>query len=255
MKALVLAAGYGTRLYPLTTLTSKSLLTISGKPLVEHILMRIEELQGIEGLQGIKEIIIVTNNRFFPDFRNWLNSYGSGVKVRLINDMTNSNEDKLGAVGDIHFAVRSEGLDDDLLVIAGDNLFEFSLLGMYRFFREKRASVVALHDLKDPGRAAGKFGIAEIDSDFRIVGFEEKPANPKSSLASTACYLFTKKDLAELERCIAAHQKPDNLGDFVKWLSAKTSIYGFVFGEKWFDVGSHEHLKEADAHFSGRKQK
>ncbi|MBI2142645.1 nucleotidyltransferase family protein, partial [Candidatus Woesearchaeota archaeon] len=177
MKALILAAGYGTRLYPLTTLTSKSLLRISGKPLVEHILMRIEEVPGID------EVLIVTNNRFFPDFRNWLNSYKAGVKVRLINDRTSSNEDRLGAVGDIHFVVSSEGIDDGLLVIAGDNLFEFSLPSMHRFFRGKMASVVALHDLKDPGMAAGKFGIAEVDGDLRIVGFEEKPSSPKSSLA------------------------------------------------------------------------
>lgn len=249
MKALVLAAGYGTRLYPLTTLTSKSLLRISGKPLIEHIIMRIEELQDID------EVLVVTNNRFFPDFRNWLNSYKSAVKVRLLNDMTRSNEDRLGAVGDIDFAVKAAGIDDDLLVIAGDNLFEFSLLGMYRFFREKKASVVALHEMKDPERVAGKFGVAELDSDFRIIGFEEKPSNPKSSLASTACYFFTRDDLTELERCIAAHQKPDNLGDFIRWLSSKASVYGFVFSEKWFDIGSHEHLKEADVHFSNRKQK
>ncbi len=246
MKAVVLAAGYGTRLYPLTIDTPKPLINVAGKPILEHILRMIEEIQDVD------EIVIVVNNKFFGKFREWQLNYKGTNRIRVLNDNTNSNEDRLGAVKDIDFAVKSEKIDDDLLVIAGDNLFDFSLLGLFDFFSEKKASVVALHDLKDKVRVAGKFGVAELGEDLRIVDFEEKPSSPKSSLASTACYFFTKQDLEMLEQCISEHKTPDNLGDFVKWLAKKRPVYGFVFEERWFDIGSHEQLKEADFHWRGK---
>ncbi|MBI3034109.1 nucleotidyltransferase family protein [Candidatus Woesearchaeota archaeon] len=247
MKAIVLAAGYGTRLYPITKDNPKPLIKIAGKPIIEHILERIVEIP------AVNEVVIVTNNKFFPKFGEWLGSYRSGLKIRLLNDLTNSNDDRLGAIGDIDFAVKAEGIDDDILVIAGDNLFEFSLLSMYRFFMQKKSSVVALYDLGDRSLLAGKLGVAQVDDEFRVVDFEEKPAIPKTSLASTACYFFTKGHLEELEGCIRQNHKPDNLGDFIKWLSSRSHVYGFVFSEKWFDIGSHDQLRDADIHWRAGK--
>ncbi len=242
MKAIILAAGYGTRLYPLTVDTPKPLLDIGGKPLIEHILIRVAEIPGVD------EIVIVTNDKFYDVFMEWQEAYNSKISIKVLNDGTSSNEDRLGAIGDIDFAVKNENIDDDVLVVAGDNLFDFSLVHLHDFFRKKKASVVALNDLKEKEKAAKKFGVAEIDNDQRIVGFEEKPEFPKSSLASTACYFFTKSDLEELEKCIRERRKPDNLGDFIKYLSSKKHVYGYIFTEKWFDIGSYEHLREADSH-------
>lgn len=246
MKAIVLAAGYSTRLYPLTKDIPKPLLPIAGRPMIDHILFRIEELPEID------EIYIVTNARFYPHFERWKAGFPTKRKLTIVNDGTVSNDDRLGAIGDIDFAIRHAQIDDEILVIAGDNLFEFSLRHLERFFRAKGRTTVAIFDIGDAQRAARKYGIVEIDPEQRIVGFEEKPENPKTTLASTACYLFSREDIHLLEQCIAEHHKPDNLGEFIRWLSSRKPVYGFVFSERWFDIGDHDQLREADAHWKKR---
>lgn len=245
MKAIVLAAGYSTRLYPLTLNQPKPLLKVAGKPMLEHIMFRIEEVDDING------IFIVTNDKFYPHFLEWVKNYRSNKKINIINDGTKKNEDRLGAVGDIHFVIKNEKIDDDVLVIAGDNLFEFSLDHMNIFFNEKKSPVVALSDVKDK-ELAKKYGIVDLDEKEKIIGFEEKPNEPKSTLASTACYIFSKEDLEILEKSISQGKKPDNLGDFIKFLSEKKHVYGFVFSERWFDIGSKEQLDKADKDFRGK---
>jgi len=240
MKCILLCAGYGTRLYPLTKDTPKPLLKVAGRPMIEHVLLRIEEIREID------EIFIVTNDKFYSSFVEWSGNYASEKRIEIINDKTTSDDNRLGAIGDIHFVINSKNIDDDVLIIAGDNLFEFPLRHLIDFFEEKQASVVALYDIKDKSIAANKYGVVETDSDQKIVGFEEKPANPKTTLVSTACYVFSRDDIAELEKCIKEHNQPDNLGDFVKWLSARKPFYGFAFSERWFDIGDHEQLKKAD---------
>lgn len=247
MKALILAAGYATRLYPLTLDKPKPLIEVGGKPMIEHILLRTEEVNDID------EVIIVTNEKFYYKFLEWIKGYKSGKKLKILNDKTQTEDDKLGAIGDIDFAVKAEKIDDDLMVIGGDNLFEFSLKDLVDFFKSKKASVVALRDLKQKEKLAGKFGVVETDMYEKIVGFEEKPSKPKTTLASTACYIFTKKDIELLEKCIKEHKQPDNLGDFIRWLSQKEHVYGFIFEEEWFDIGNPDQLKEVDELFKKRK--
>lgn len=242
MKAIVLCAGYSTRLHPLTLNQPKPLLKVAGKPMLEHIMFRIEEVDDVD------EIFIVTNDKFYQHFLHWLKNYKSNKKINIINDGTKTNESRLGAVGDIHFVVKNKNIDDDILIIAGDNLFEFSLDHMNIFFNEKKSPVVALYDVKDK-ELAKKYGIVALDEKEKIIGFEEKPLEPKSTLASTACYIFSKKDLEELEKIISQGKKPDNLGDFIKFLSERTHVYGFVFSEAWFDIGSKEQLDIADKEF------
>ena len=244
IKALILAAGYATRLYPLTKDKPKPLLPIAGKPIIEHIIYRIDELEAVD------TIYVVTNDKFYNNFIDWRKGFEGKKEIKIINDNTKSNEDRLGAVGDMHFVISKEKVDDDLLVIAGDNLFEFSLRDMCSLFNEKSSTVVAFRDLGDKSLIANKLGTAHLDEAGKILEFKEKPPEPKSSLAATACYLFTKDDLVELERCIKQNKKPDNSGDFVRHLSERKHVYAFVFEEKWFDIGSHEQLKEAHEYFS-----
>ena len=234
MKALILAAGYATRLHPLTENTPKPLLEVGNKPIVEYILNKIEEVKSID------MVYVVTNNKFYDNFEKWKGTYGGNVKI--INDMTNSNEDRLGAVGDISFVVKKEKIVDDLMVIAGDNLFNYSLENLYDTFIEKKGSVIAVRTLEDRKKAAGKYGIVDFDNQNRIIDFEEKPEYPKTNFVATACYIFSKKDIQKLEKCIEEKENPDNLGDFVNWLSLKSDIYGFIFNEYWYDVGNKEEL-------------
>ena len=243
MKAIILAAGYATRLYPLTKDQPKALLAVGEKTILGHIMDKIEQVLEID------EILIVTNNRFQKNFDSWLQTYNPKKKTHIINDGTNTNEERLGAIGDIHFVIRNQRINDDLMVIAGDNLFEFKLKDFADLYNRKDASIIALYDIKEKSKAANKYGIVAINEQKQIVSFEEKPAEPKSSLVSTACYIFTKDTITKFEEYAAQASSKDNPGDFIKWLLPKEKIYGFVFSERWFDIGSFEALEEAyEAH-------
>ncbi|MBI2125031.1 nucleotidyltransferase family protein [Candidatus Woesearchaeota archaeon] len=237
MQALILAAGYATRLYPLTENTPKPLLKVGNKTIIEYILVELEKVP------GLNQVYIVTNDKFYPDFVNWSKNIKTSCKLKILNDGTLSNEDRLGAIGDIHFTVQQEKINDDLLVIAGDNLFGFSLSHFLDFFKNKNASVVAFHDLKDPQKLKGKYGVGILQGS-KIIDFEEKPLQPKSSLASTACYLFKKGDLPRT-KILVAMGKADAPGNLIKYLAQDSEVHAFIFEEHWFDVGTFESLEEA----------
>lgn len=245
MKALILAAGYAKRLWPMTKNKPKPLLEVKGKPIVEHIIGHFKEIPEID------EIIIVTNDKFSLTFEQWADSVDIGLPIKVVNDLTTSNDDRKGAIGDLKYAVDELKIEDDLLVIAGDNLFEYKLSDFYNFFKEKSASVVAVRDLKDIEEVREKFGVVELDDNSKIIGFEEKPKNPKTTLAATACYIFTKEDVKAIDDYIEADNPPDNAGDFIKWLANHKPIYAFVFTENWFDIGSFESLGKAREEFNG----
>lgn len=250
MKCIILAAGYSTRLHPLTEHKPKQLLEIGGKFMIEHILDKVYEVKDID------EVLIVVNNKFYSQFADWMDSYsGKGcakLKLTLINDGTNTKEERLGAVGDMAFAIENQNINDNVLIIGSDNLFECNLNNQVKIFKETGAPVVAARDLGDPAKLARKFGVVMVDSSSKIINFEEKPEQPKSSLASTCIYLYTKDDIKELRKCIEENNKPDNTGDFVKYLMAKKDVYCYRFNELWYDIGSHEELKEANRIY-GRK--
>ncbi len=245
MRAMILAAGYAKRLWPLTKNKPKPLLEVKGRPIIEHIIKHFGEIS------EITEIIIVTNSRFALEFEQWAESFDGETPIKVIDDLTTSNDDRKGAVGDMLCAINEAKIDDDLMVIAGDNLFGYKLADFHAFFREKRASVVACKDMLSIEEVKEKFGVAELDGKGKIIGFEEKPAEPKSALAATACYIFTKADVKEIGRFIEAGNPPDNAGDFIKWLANHRPVYGFVFTEKWFDIGSFENLGKAREEFDG----
>ena len=165
MKALILAAGYATRLWPLTKNTPKSLLDVRGKPIIEHIVKHIIEIKEVDG------IFVVTNEKFAPEFEEWVAQNKFNIPVKIINDMTTSNDDRLGAIGDMEFSVKEAKIDDELLVIAGDNLFEYQLSKFHKFFKENKASVVAVKDMGSIEEVKDKFGVVEIDDGNKVMGF------------------------------------------------------------------------------------
>ena len=223
MKSLILAAGYATRLYPLTLNMPKPLLKVAGKPIINYIIQKIEEIKEIDA------IYIITNNKFYSHFLEWSESLKSKLPIKIINDGTLNNEDRLGAVGDIAFAVKKEDITDDLFVIAGDNLFNFSLFGMIDLFKKMKTSVVAGRKTSKE-EIKGKFGNIILDDGNKIAGFEEKPINPQSEIASTAIYLFSKDALKELENCTKGSF--DNSGDFVRHLAEKQDVYCYILDSK-----------------------
>jgi glucose-1-phosphate thymidylyltransferase len=236
VKAILLAAGYATRLRPLTDTVPKQLLPVAGRPIVDWILDKVREVDAVDATH------LVTNSRFAPDFERWAEPHG----VAVHDDGTSTNEDRLGAVGDLALVIDCAGLDDDLLVVAGDNLFDFGLDGLVRFWRGKgTGAAVALYDCGDL-ELATHYGIVEIDGDDRIVDFVEKPAEPRSTLAATATYVFPREHVPLVERYLGEGHAPDNIGSFVGWLSRRQPVYGYRFEGSWYDVGNLVQLLEAD---------
>lgn len=229
MKALILAAGYATRLSPLTDDFPKGLLPVGGRPMVDWIVDNVRSA-------GIDDIALVTNARFAPQFEAWAEG------VRVIDDGTSSNASRLGAIGDIRFAA----LDDDALIIAGDNLFEYALADLVSFWEATgRQSAVAVHDVGDR-ELATRYGIVDVDGDDRIVGFVEKPADPPSTLAATATYLYSRDHLRLVETYLEEGNNPDQPGNFVAWLHRREPVYAYRFAGGWYDVGDQAQLLEAD---------
>jgi len=230
VKALILAAGYATRLRPLTDSIAKPLLPVGGRPMVDWILDRIAETSA-------DEIHLVTNARFADDFERWAEDNG----VHVHNDGTTSNDDRLGAIGDIAFV----GLDDDLLAIASDNLFDYSLAEYEAYWRGKNGSCVAVYDVGDL-ELAKKYGIVDVDADDRITNFVEKPENPPTTLCATATYLYKREHVQLISTYLAEGNPPDQPGNFVAWLHRRAPVYAYRFPGEWYDVGDREQLLEAD---------
>ena len=238
MKCVILAAGYATRLRPLTDDLPKHLLPVGGRPMLEWVLDRVREVDEVDAIH------LVTNSIFAPEFERWARPHGMLVH----DDETTSNEDRLGAVGDLNLVIEAAGLrDDELLVLAGDNLFELSVPGFVQWWRAKPrpASAVPLHDVGDL-ELATQYGIADVDDHYRIVRFVEKPSDPASTLASTLIYLLPPAHVRLVATYLDEGQSPDNAGSFLGWLADREAVYGYPFLSGWHDIGSHSQLLEAD---------
>ena len=238
MKAIILAGGYATRLRPLTDDLSKCLLPVGGRPMLDWILDRVEQVEEID------EVHVVTNQRFAQDFEHWA-MFKPGVTVH--DDGTTSNEDRLGAIGDVAFTLEQAGIvDDDVIVIAGDNLFDYDLQSYVDFWRGKGvASAVAIRDVGDL-RLASQYGVVALDDDDRVIEFVEKPEHPSSTLCATATYIYHREHLPLVGRYLAEGNPPDQSGSFFEWLRAREPVYGYWFTGVWLDIGDKEQLLAAD---------
>lgn len=246
MNILILAAGYATRLYPLTLNKAKPLLEVAGKPMVEWV------LDNLAPIPQIETIYIVTNNKFAADFQAWADGYNTRqpkLRFKIVNDGSSSDADKLGAIGDIRLVIEREGLEShDLCVVAGDNLFSQPLEG-FAAFAQGHAATLATYDVGDL-EAIKKYNDLTLDEEGRIVSFEEKPANPTGTITGIALYYFARSTVSMFETYIQEGNNPDQPGRFIQWLYRRVPVHTYPIGGTWFDIGSKETLEEANEIFA-----
>lgn len=246
MNALVLAAGYATRLYPLTLHQAKPLLTVAGQPMIEWV---VDQLAPIKSLE---QVFVITNSKFAAHFTTWAQDYRKrkgAVDFRIVNDGSTSDADKLGAIGDICFVLRNEGISEtDLLIVAGDNLFSEPLTG-YAEFAGQHSATLGVYDVKSLEQAK-KYNQLTTNPAGILTGFEEKPANPTSTLCGIALYYYKPEALHFFETYLSEGNNPDQPGRFVQWLYKRLDVFTFPISGVWYDIGSHETLEEAGTLFS-----
>jgi len=246
MQILILAAGYATRLYPLTLNKPKPLLPVAGKPMLEHI------IDHLSTVKDLGEMFIVTNQKFVSHFTEWSEKYRrekTAFNFKIINDGSTSDEDKLGAIGDIHLVVTRENITGDLIVVAGDNLFDSSLAPFVEFARSKKAPVLAVYDVGDLEQIK-KYNSITLNKDGVITFFEEKPKNPTSTLTGIALYYFPAEVVPMIKTYIAEGNNPDQPGRLIQWLYPRVPVHTWRVPGRWFDIGSKETLEEADRIFA-----
>jgi glucose-1-phosphate thymidylyltransferase len=239
MKALVMAAGYGTRLYPLTKDTPKPMLEVGDRPMIDHIVEKIESVDAVD------ELLLVTNEKFYERFLEWEDSRNFDWPVTILNDGTTEDGDKRGAIGDIHFTVQEASIQDDLLVLAGDNLFDFSLSDMASTFERVSDNVIGVLQFDDESKLS-KYGIVDVDENDRVVDFVEKPDEPPSNLVAMGMYLFSGEKLSLIEQYLDEGGNPDEPGWYVTWLVENDEVYAHTFEGNWFDIGDKDSLEKAD---------
>jgi len=245
MKALILAAGYATRLYPLTIEYPKPLLTVEHRPIIDYIIEKLKVINAID------EIIVVTNSKFISRFRNWRIKHHFKKRISLVDDLTKDHSDRRGAIGDINFTIEYRLIKDDLLVIGGDNLFDGSLEAFLSFAKDKSPHpVIGVFNIKSL-QEANKYGIVKLDRKQRVIDFKEKPKRPKYTMVAMCLYYFPKESLGLLREYLNSQEdKHDATGFYIDWLRKKVPVYAFVFSGRWYDIGDHRFYNEAREKFA-----
>lgn len=248
MKCVVLAAGYATRLYPLTENFPKLLLPVGNKPILNRLLDDIDTISEITGH------VIISNHKFIQHFEAWkekqtLSDHRTITKpITILDDGSTDNDHRLGAVKDIQFAVESLKLDDDLLIIAGDNMLDFLLAGFVAYMKEKNTSCVMCHEESDLKKQQ-KTAIITVDKDGLITSYEEKPKEPKGNLAVPPFYCYRNEDVKRIKEAIADGCGVDAPGSFAAWLSRKTEVHAWKMPGKRHDIGDRKSYEEAQRIF------
>jgi len=246
MNVLILAAGYATRLYPLTENRAKPLLAVAGKPMIEWV------LDNLAPIPDIGTVYVVTNDKFARDFQDWADGYTKAqpkIHFKIVNDGSRSDADKLGAIGDIQLVIEREELTSDpLIVVAGDNLFSEPLADFAAQARGS-AATLATFDVGDL-EAMKKYSAIRTDKDGVITHFEEKPEKPETTLTGIALYYFSTETLGLFTTYIAAGNNPDQPGRFIQWLYTRRPVKTYQIKGTWYDIGSKETLEEANKIFA-----
>ncbi len=244
MKAILLCAGFGTRLYPLTEHQAKALLPIADEPLINHLMKK------LVSAEELAEIVLISNGRFYDDFVRWSNARKTDCPIRIVNDHTMDNDHRLGAIRDLKLAIDEAGVDEDILVLAGDNLFDLDLTGFIASARSRRpAASVGAYQLADR-ELAKKYGLIKTDSSEKIISFLEKPKDPPTLLASMGVYYFPMEGLHWIGRFLEENKNMDAPGHYLAWLLDRSPIFAYPFRQGlWFDVGDMTSYEKADKHY------
>ena len=241
MKAIILCAGYATRLYPLTENMPKALLPVKGKPILDYLIEKVNEVREVDS------IYIISNSRFYNNFSEWLSKKQENYrdKIKIVDSGSDSVDDQKGPINDCLIAINKFGIDDDVLFLYGDNLFSLDMKKFIDFSKEKSSTCLACYELSDI-KDASKFGIANVAENNKITDMEEKPQQPRSNLAVTGIYLIRKEDISKLKEFYEKSKaegrlKPGfGLTYFVIELIKKQEVYAFSFSGEWLDIGSKE---------------
>lgn len=245
MRAVILAAGYATRLYPVTRTKPKALLSVGGRTMLDHLMDR------LDAVEDVQETILVTNSLFFRPFSAWargrMKRSKQGKPIRVLDDGTTSNANRLGATGDLRFALREARVSDDLIVLASDNLFDEDLTGFAAKFKERNDGVlIGMTDVGDPKIAAGRYGTIESSEDGEVTAIEEKPEHPKTSKVSMGVYAISRRVLPFLDDYLSGKEVKDAPGHFIRWLLDHVEVHAYEFKGRWYDIGSFDQWAEAD---------
>lgn len=244
MKCVILAAGYATRLYPLTENFPKPLLEIKNKTIIDWLIDDIEESK------EVSEYIIISNHKFYNHFVDWKDKKKISTKITILDDGTTSNETRLGAVKDIAFAIDKLKLDDDLLVLAGDNILDFSLQDFINYFKEHNSTCIMRYYTEDEKRLKKSANI-KIDSNDKVLEMIEKPDVPISNWCCPAFYIYSKEDVEKVNKALSDGCGYDAPGSFICWLHKKSSVYAYNMPGKRYDIGTLETYEEVKNSFNG----
>ena len=240
MTSIILAAGYATRMYPLTLNYPKPLLEVGGKKIIDWLIEDLEKA-------GVERTVVVSNHKFISQFQAWAEGREN---IIVLDDGSEDNDHRLGAVKDIEFAIEKANIDDDIVVLAGDNVLNFSLSSFIEYGREKKTSCIMRHEEKDKNKLR-KTGVIEIDEDELVLNMEEKPKEPKSNWAVPPFYYYTKEDKDLIKEGIASGCGTDAPGSFVSWLVKTRPVHAYrMIGER-FDVGSIEGYEKIKKEYKG----
>lgn len=242
MKCLILAAGYATRLYPLTENFPKPLLKVGDKTILDWL------VDDIDGAGLVDEFVVISNHKFAHHFQEW--SSTKEQKITVIDDGTSTNETRLGAVRDVQYAIDKLDLDDEMLVIAGDNVLDFSLQQFVRYAAEKQTSCIMRYYEPSEERLH-KCGVVTIDGNDAITSMEEKPAEPKSHWCCPPFYFYSKQDAALVERAIADGCGTDAPGSFIAWLAAQTTVHAMEMPGRRYDIGNLQSYEQVQKSYKG----
>lgn len=237
MKAIILVAGYATRLYPLTLTTPKPLLEVNNKAIIDYIIDEVNTIKDVD------KIYVVSNSKFYTHFLDWAEKSDSAIPIEVLDDGTTNEDNRRGAIGDIFFTLEQKKIDDDVMVIAGDNLFTFKLADYYNYFKKLQKDCVVVKELDDI-EALRAFAVAITDENGKITNLEEKPAEPKSNLAVFATYMYRRETVLMVKEYLEQGNKPDAPGYFVQWLYTRKDVYAYIMQGECYDIGTHKSLAE-----------
>jgi len=247
MIAILLAAGYATRLYPLTKNKPKSLLPLGSKLIIDYI------MDSVDKISGLSKVVLITNDLFTRQFEEWAASLDREGKAPIVvlNDGTTDDTNKRGAIGDIKFTIDTLGIDDDVCILAGDNIFTYSIENMQAFFEEKKAPTLIAINVPELHQRQ-KLAVAVLDDDCRVVDMEEKPQEPKSEWGIYATYFYGREILPLIDTYLEEGNSPDAPGNFPSWLYKRMPVYAFKGDGECIDIGTLENYEKTCKEYEDR---